>query len=110
MLAGMYGARLAIEAGVTLRYASVHVCLYPFDCQLMSIPAACSGCTVHFVEVEVDAGAIVCQQAVPVLPSDDEHSLQERIKVRACPIACLQADLIMVLSPRRRSTRPTPAP
>ena len=40
-----------------------------------------SGCTVHFVEPEVDAGAIICQEAVPVLPQDDVDSLSERIKV-----------------------------
>ncbi|XP_014217196.1 trifunctional purine biosynthetic protein adenosine-3, partial [Copidosoma floridanum] len=40
-----------------------------------------SGCTVHFVEVAVDAGAIIEQHAVPVLPNDTEETLQERVKV-----------------------------
>ena len=39
-----------------------------------------SGCTVHFVAEEVDAGAIVAQEAVPVLPKDTVESLQERVK------------------------------
>lgn len=38
-----------------------------------------SGCTVHFVDEELDHGAIVVQKAVPVHDSDDEHSLAARI-------------------------------
>ncbi|QOD38577.1 phosphoribosylglycinamide formyltransferase [Candidatus Wolbachia massiliensis] len=38
-----------------------------------------SGCTVHYVIPEVDAGAIITQAAVPVLSSDDIRSLSERI-------------------------------
>ncbi len=38
-----------------------------------------AGCTVHFVDEELDHGAIIVQKAVPVLDGDDEHSLAERI-------------------------------
>ena len=38
-----------------------------------------SGCTVHFVDEELDHGAIVVQKAVPVMEGDDEHSLAARI-------------------------------
>ncbi len=38
-----------------------------------------SGCTVHFVDEELDHGAIIVQKAVPVLDSDDEHAVAERI-------------------------------
>ena len=38
-----------------------------------------SGCTVHFVDEQLDHGAIVVQRTVPVLDSDDEHSLAARI-------------------------------
>jgi len=38
-----------------------------------------SGCTVHFVDEELDHGAIVVQKAVPVLDGDDEHTLGARI-------------------------------
>lgn len=38
-----------------------------------------AGCTVHFVDDELDHGAIVLQRAIPVLDSDDAHSLAERI-------------------------------
>jgi phosphoribosylglycinamide formyltransferase 1 len=38
-----------------------------------------SGCTVHFVDEELDHGAIIVQKAVAVLDSDDEHTLGARI-------------------------------
>jgi phosphoribosylglycinamide formyltransferase-1 len=38
-----------------------------------------SGCTVHFVDEELDHGAIILQKAVPVLDTDDEHTLATRI-------------------------------
>jgi phosphoribosylglycinamide formyltransferase-1 len=38
-----------------------------------------SGCTVHFVDEELDHGAIVVQKTVPVLDSDDERTLAARI-------------------------------
>ncbi|MEG3637706.1 phosphoribosylglycinamide formyltransferase [Magnetococcus sp. PR-3] len=38
-----------------------------------------SGCTVHFVEEEVDAGPIITQAVVPVLPQDREEDLAKRI-------------------------------
>lgn len=40
-----------------------------------------TGVTVHFADPDVDSGAIVAQEAVPVLPGDDEQTLHERIKV-----------------------------
>ncbi|PIK51511.1 putative trifunctional purine biosynthetic protein adenosine-3-lik e, partial [Apostichopus japonicus] len=54
---GMHAQKQAIEAGVRL-----------------------SGCSVHFVVEEVDAGAIIVQKAVPVLPEDSEESLTTRIR------------------------------
>lgn len=38
-----------------------------------------SGCTVHFVDEELDHGAIIVQKAVPVRDEDDEHTLAARI-------------------------------
>jgi phosphoribosylglycinamide formyltransferase-1 len=38
-----------------------------------------SGCTVHFVDEELDHGVIVLQKTVPVLADDDEHTLAARI-------------------------------
>ncbi len=39
-----------------------------------------TGCTVHRATEQVDHGPILAQEAVPVLASDDEASLHERIK------------------------------
>jgi phosphoribosylglycinamide formyltransferase-1 len=38
-----------------------------------------TGCTVHFVDAEVDHGPIIAQAAVPVLPGDTEETLAARI-------------------------------
>jgi phosphoribosylglycinamide formyltransferase 1 len=38
-----------------------------------------SGCTVHFVDEELDHGPIILQRAIPVLDTDDEHTLAARI-------------------------------
>src|SRR6266446_6334447 len=41
-----------------------------------------SGCTVHFVDDELDHGPIIVQKSAPVLDDDDEHSLAARILER----------------------------
>lgn len=38
-----------------------------------------SGCTVHFVNSQVDGGAIILQESVPVYFEDDAETLQKRI-------------------------------
>jgi phosphoribosylglycinamide formyltransferase-1 len=38
-----------------------------------------TGCTVHFVDEELDHGAIVLQRSIPVLDDYDTHSLAARI-------------------------------
>ena len=38
-----------------------------------------AGCTVHFVDVELDHGAIILQRAIAVGDQDDAHTLAERI-------------------------------
>jgi phosphoribosylglycinamide formyltransferase-1 len=40
-----------------------------------------AGCTVHFVDEHLDHGVIVLQRAIPILETDDAHSLAERILV-----------------------------
>ncbi len=54
---GAHGVRDALAAGVTQTGASVII-----------------------VDNGVDSGPIVAQERVPVLPSDDEHTLHDRIK------------------------------
>jgi phosphoribosylglycinamide formyltransferase 1 len=39
-----------------------------------------TGCTVHFAVLETDAGPVVRQEAVDVLPGDTKETLHERIK------------------------------
>ena len=48
--------------------------------QALNAGAKLSGCTVHFVEEEVDAGPYIAQKAVPVNPEDDRASLVARIQ------------------------------
>ena len=38
-----------------------------------------AGCTVHFVDEHLDHGAIILQRVIPVLDSDDGHTLADRI-------------------------------
>ena len=53
---GLHAQRQAIEYGVKI-----------------------SGCTVHFVDKEIDAGPIILQKAVEVSDMDNEKSLEEKI-------------------------------
>ncbi|MGK7911277.1 MAG: phosphoribosylglycinamide formyltransferase [Synechococcus sp.] len=65
-----------------------------------------SGCTVHWVELEVDSGPIVHQAVVPVHPDDTEDTLQARIQVeehRIYPEAIALAST-MVRSPASPAT------
>ena len=47
--------------------------------QALEYGAKVSGCTVHFVDEQLDHGAIILQRAVTVLDDDDEHTLAARI-------------------------------
>ncbi len=51
-----------------------------------------SGCTVHFVDTELDHGPIIAQVPVPVMDDDDEESLSARILVQEHQLytVCLQ--------------------
>ena len=48
--------------------------------QALAAGVTLSGCTAHLVSEEVDAGRILVQAAVPVLPADDYSSLAARIQ------------------------------
>ena len=41
-----------------------------------------SGCTVHFVDSGMDTGPIIAQEEVTVLPTDDEDSLADKVKLK----------------------------
>jgi phosphoribosylglycinamide formyltransferase 1 len=61
-----------------------------------------TGCTVHFVRAEVDAGPIIVQAAVPVLPGDDADTLSAR--VLAAEHRCYPLALRLVAQRRVRVT------
>ncbi|HEV7888023.1 MAG TPA: phosphoribosylglycinamide formyltransferase [Acidimicrobiales bacterium] len=48
--------------------------------EAMALGVKVTGCTVHVATPEVDAGPILAQEAVAVLPDDTVESLHERIK------------------------------
>lgn len=49
--------------------------------QALQAGVAITGCTVHLVELEVDAGEIIAQAAVPVLQHDTPDTLHARIQL-----------------------------
>jgi len=53
-----------------------------------------TGCTVHFVTLEMDAGPIIAQKAVEVREDDDEESLAARIHAAEHEILPLAVRLI----------------
>src|SRR5436190_24165681 len=57
-----------------------------------------AGCTVHFVDEELDHGPIIVQKAIPVLETDDEHSLAARILEQE-HVAYSEAIRIVLLGP-----------
>jgi len=67
------------------RVVNIHPSLLPafkgIDAHAQAIAAGVrlSGCTVHIVRPEMDAGPILVQAAVPVMPDDDEDALAARI-------------------------------
>jgi phosphoribosylglycinamide formyltransferase-1 len=50
--------------------------------QALAYGVKVTGCTVHFVDEELDHGAIIVQKIVPVLDTDDEPTLAARILVQ----------------------------
>ncbi|MGA9567754.1 MAG: phosphoribosylglycinamide formyltransferase [Candidatus Korobacteraceae bacterium] len=67
------------------RILNIHPSLLPafpgLDAQKQAFDygAKVSGCTVHFVDADLDHGAIILQKTVPVLDTDDDHTLAARI-------------------------------
>lgn len=60
------------------------------------------GCSVHFVVPELDAGPVIAQARVPVLPGDDEDSLAARVLEQELKL--YPAALATVASGRARLT------
>ena len=69
------------------RILNIHPSLLPafpgLDAQQQALDygVKVAGCTVHFVDEELDHGAILLQRTVAVLDSDDAHALADRILV-----------------------------
>jgi len=67
------------------RILNIHPSLLPafpgLDAQAQALEYGVqfAGCTVHFVDEQLDHGVIVLQRAVVVYESDDEHTLSARI-------------------------------
>jgi phosphoribosylglycinamide formyltransferase-1 len=67
------------------RILNIHPSLLPafpgLDAQKQALDygVKVSGCTVHFVDADLDHGAIILQKTVPVLDTDDDHTLAARI-------------------------------
>lgn len=67
------------------RILNIHPSLLPdfpgLDAQAQALRAGVreSGCTVHFVDENLDAGPVIVQRKVPVLPDDTVESLSARI-------------------------------
>ena len=49
--------------------------------QALTAGVAETGCTVHYVNQDIDAGEIIAQQRVPILPGDSPETLHARIQV-----------------------------
>lgn len=67
------------------RILNIHPSLLPafpgLDAQTQAFDygAKVAGCTVHFVDEHLDHGVIVLQRVIPVLDTDDAHTLSVRI-------------------------------
>ena len=67
------------------RVVNIHPSLLPAfkgtdsHAQVLAAGVEVSGCSVHFVRTEMDAGPIILQAEVPVLPGDGEDSLAARV-------------------------------
>ena len=72
-------------AAYSQRILNIHPSLLPAfpglgaQRQALEYGVKVTGCTVHFVDEELDHGAIIAQKTVPVLPDDNEEILSARI-------------------------------
>ena len=104
----------AVLAAFAGRILNVHPSLLPSFPGLHGIRdalaagVAVTGVTVHLVDATLDGGPIVAQEAVPVLPGDDEASLLERIhpvehRLLPAAVAALLAGALTVPDGARRA-------
>jgi len=78
-----------------MRVMNIHPALIPAFCghgfygrrvhqAVLDYGAKVSGCTVHFVNNEYDAGPVILQRTVPVLDDDTPDTLAERVFEQEC--------------------------
>ncbi len=71
-LMNTHPALLPAFGGTGMHGLNVHKAVLDYGCKV-------SGCTIHFVTLDVDGGPIILQKAVPVLEDDTPETLQERV-------------------------------
>lgn len=71
-LMNTHPALLPSFGGSGMHGLNVHRAVLAYGCKV-------SGCTIHFVTLDVDGGPIILQKAVPVLEDDTPETLQERV-------------------------------
>lgn len=71
-LMNTHPALLPSFGGVGMHGLNVHKAVLDYGCKV-------SGCTIHFVTLDVDGGPIILQKSVPVQENDTPEILQERI-------------------------------
>jgi phosphoribosylglycinamide formyltransferase-1 len=71
-LMNTHPALLPAFGGKGMHGMKVHQAVLDYGCKV-------SGCTIHFVTLEVDGGPIILQKAVPVQEGDTPELLQERV-------------------------------
>jgi phosphoribosylglycinamide formyltransferase 1 len=69
-----YGRQLNIHPSLLPAFRGLHP-----QARALAAGVRITGATVHFVSEEMDAGPIIAQGTVPVLPGDDEETLSARI-------------------------------
>jgi phosphoribosylglycinamide formyltransferase 1 len=62
--------------------------------QALAAGVKITGCTVHLVSLEVDAGPILVQAAVPVLPDDTADTLHARVQVQEHKVLPLAIEIL----------------
>ena len=111
----------AVHAAFPARILNTHPALLPAfpgwhgvrDALAAGVPE--TGCTVHLATLAMDAGPILAQESVPVLPGDTEETLHERIKVverslypETVAWALSELEAGRAIEPRHVSTGSTP--
>lgn len=71
-LMNTHPALLPSFGGSGMHGLNVHKAVLDYGCKV-------SGCTIHFVTLDVDGGPIILQKAVQVLEDDTPETLQERV-------------------------------